>query len=176
MSGPGPGPGPAPPAAPAVRGAPDADEFRRVMGRYPTGAVVVATMLAGRPYGMAVNSFTSVSLDPMLVLFCVHRSSRTWGALQASGRFAVSVLAADQAPVCRVFATPGADRFASLPWATNDSGQPVLGGAVAWLDCVITAVVDGGDHEVVFGAVRSAHDRPDGGPLVCHRGEFTGLP
>jgi 3-hydroxy-9,10-secoandrosta-1,3,5(10)-triene-9,17-dione monooxygenase reductase component len=150
-------------------------EFKRVMSRYPTGVVVVAASYDGKPYGMAVNSFTSVSLDPMLLMFCANRSSSTWPRLRAAGRFAVSVLSAEQESTCRVFATKGADRFATLSWSYNRSGQPVLDHAIAWLDCAIDNVMPGGDHDIVLGRVLDVDDRPDGDPLVFHRGAFVSL-
>src|SRR5439155_18939410 len=150
-------------------------EFRRVMGHFPTGVVVVAALHRDQPYGMSVNSFTSVSLEPLLVLFCAAHDSNTWAYLRAVGRFAVSVLGADQEDACRVFATRGVDRFATLPWSRNGSGQPVLDDAIAWLDCVIADVVPAGDHDIVLGRVLNMRERGDGRPLVFHRGAFTGL-
>jgi 3-hydroxy-9,10-secoandrosta-1,3,5(10)-triene-9,17-dione monooxygenase reductase component len=153
-----------------------AAEFRRVMGRFPTGVVVVAALHHGRPYGMSVNSFASVSLDPLMLMFCAARDSSTWPYLRKAGRFAVSVLGADQEQACRLFATKGVDRFAALPWSLNASGQPVLDDAIAWFDCVLADVFPGGDHEIVLGRVLDVRERADGNPLVFHRGTFTGLP
>jgi 3-hydroxy-9,10-secoandrosta-1,3,5(10)-triene-9,17-dione monooxygenase reductase component len=151
-------------------------EFRRVMGRFPTGVVVVAAWHDGKPYGMAVNSFASVSLDPLLLMFCAGRDSSTWPYLRAAGRFAVSVLSADQAEACKVFAARGADRFAALPWSLNLSGQPVLDGAIAWFDCVLADVLPAGDHDIVLGRVLNMREGTDEGPLVFHRGAFVRLP
>src|SRR6266536_816843 len=117
------------------------------MGRFPTGVVVVAALHGGRPYGMSVNSFASVSLDPLMVMFCAARDSGTWPSLRAAGRFAVCVLGADQEEACRLFATKGADRFAAQSWSLNASGQPTLDDAIAWFDCVTADVFPGGDHE-----------------------------
>jgi 3-hydroxy-9,10-secoandrosta-1,3,5(10)-triene-9,17-dione monooxygenase reductase component len=153
-----------------------AAEFCRVMGSFPTGVVVVSARYEGNPYGMTVNSFASVSLDPLLLMFCAARDSSTWPRLRAAGRFAVSVLGADQEKVCRLFATKGADRFASLPWSLNGSGQPILDNAIAWFDCVIAEVVPAGDHEIVLGSVLNVHERVGGEPLVFHRGALFGLP
>jgi 3-hydroxy-9,10-secoandrosta-1,3,5(10)-triene-9,17-dione monooxygenase reductase component len=149
--------------------------FRRVMGCFPTGVVVVAAMYRDKPYGMSVNAFASVSLDPLLLMFCADRNSNTWPRLRAAGRFAVSVLGADQEEACRVFATKGADRFAALAWSLNRSGQPVLDEAIAWLDCEVANVFPGGDHEIVLGRVLNTRERADGAPLVFHRGAFVGL-
>jgi 3-hydroxy-9,10-secoandrosta-1,3,5(10)-triene-9,17-dione monooxygenase reductase component len=146
------------------------------MARFPTGVVIVATSRGNRPYGMTVNSFASVSLDPMLLMFCAANTSTTWPHVRATGRFAVSVLGANQEEVCRVFATRGADRFATLPWSLNASGQPILDGAIAWFDCMVARVVAAGDHDIVLGRVFRVSERADGDPLVFHRGAFIGLP
>jgi flavin reductase (DIM6/NTAB) family NADH-FMN oxidoreductase RutF len=153
-----------------------AADFRRVMGRFPTGVVVVSTLYRGKPYGMSVNSFASASLDPVLLMFCVAHTSGTWSYLRAVGRFAVSVLAADQGEACRVFATKGLDRFAELPWSLNRSGQPVLDDAIAWFDCAIADVFPAGDHEIVLGLVLGVSESADGEPLVFHRGRLCGPP
>jgi len=144
--------------------------FRRAMGRYPTGVAVVASMYQGVPYGFTVNSFVSVSLEPLLLSFCASRTSTTWPAIRAAGRFAVSVLAADQDEVCRTFAAKGADRFSAFAWSLTSLGQPLLDGAVAWFDCEMAEVYPAGDHEIVLGAVREVGEDPTAVPLVFHRG------
>jgi len=125
---------------------------------------------------MSVNSFASVSLDPLLLMFCAGRDSSTWRQLRAEGQFAVSILGAEQEDVCRLFATKGADRFAAPSWSLNDSGQPVLDEAIAWFDCSICNVFPAGDHEIVLGRVLDFGERAGGAPLVFHRGRFVGLP
>ncbi|HXV94300.1 MAG TPA: flavin reductase family protein [Pseudonocardia sp.] len=158
-------------------------EFRRVLGLLPTGVVVVTGIVDGAPCGMALNSFTSVSLDPPLVSFCVARTSGTWPRLRRAQRVAVSVLSAGHEEVCRRFATPGADRFAGLVTHPAPGGAPVLAGAVAWLDGRPSAVHPAGDHDLVLVEVlalgrgdrpgQEAADPP--GPLVFHAGRYLGL-
>lgn len=160
---------------PAVAADSDAMDLRRVMRRFPTGVVVVAASRDGRPHGMAVNSFASVSLRPPLVMFCADRSSTTWPAVRAAGGFAVSVLSEDQVAACRRFAEKGADRFAGTPWRPTRSGHPMLDEAVAWLDCAITDVVVAGDHDIVVARVLSSLDGSSCAPLVFHGGELAGL-
>jgi 3-hydroxy-9,10-secoandrosta-1,3,5(10)-triene-9,17-dione monooxygenase reductase component len=149
--------------------------FKRVMSRFPTGVVVVATSCAGRLHGMTVNSFTSVSLDPLLLLFCASRTSTTWPYLRVARRFAVSVLGAGQEEAGRVFADRGDDRFGAVSWSYNRSGQPILDDAIAWFDCAIEGIVVAGDHDIVVGRVLDAQERPDGDPLCFHRGRFQAL-
>ncbi len=156
-----------------VRDIVDAVTFRQVLGHYPTGVVVVAAIVDGQPCGLAVNSFTSVSLDPPLVAFCAAGASSTWPRLRTSGSFAISVLGREQEEVCRLFARKGADRFAGTDWTTSPGGHPVLGAAMAWLDISAEQIIPVGDHELVLGRV-TALGASDGepAPLLFFRGAF----
>lgn len=151
----------------------DSATFRRVLGHYPTGVVVVAAVVGGQPCGLAVNSFTSVSLDPPLVAFCAAGTSSTWPRLRTSATFAVSVLRREQEEVCRLFARKGADRFAGTDWGTSPGGHPVLSEAMAWLDVSAEQIIAAGDHELVLGRV-TALGAADGepAPLLFFRGTF----
>lgn len=148
--------------------------FRAALGRFATGVVVVAAIDGGAPHGLAVNSFTSVSLDPPLVGFCADRSSSTWPRIRAAGGFTVSVLSDGQERVCRTFARKGADRFASLTWTAGATGHPRLDGALAWLDCTVERVHRAGDHDLVLGRVR-ALATGEGSPLLFFGGAFGHL-
>ncbi|MFW6033609.1 MAG: flavin reductase family protein [bacterium] len=152
----------------------DTAEFRRVLGRYVTGVVVVASQWDGQQHGITVNSFTSVSLDPPLIAFCAAHSSNTWPSVRAAGRFAVSILADTQQEVCGLFATKGVDRFAAVPWTRSPSGHPILEEAVGWLDCRVDAIHPAGDHDLVVGEV-TALGADDGMPLVFFQGAFAEL-
>lgn len=149
--------------------------FRQVLGCYATGVVVVAAMVDGTPQGLAVNSFTSVSLDPPLVAFCAARTSSTWPALRESGSVAVSILSAEQEQACRVFARKGADRFAGVHWTPSPAGHPVLDDALAWLDLTAEQIHPAGDHELVIGAVTGLGTGGHGDPLLFFRSGFAGL-
>ncbi len=153
----------------------DPGEFRRVLGHFPTGVTVVTGLGPGGPVGMAIGSFTSVSLDPPLVLFCPGRTSASWEAMRAGGCFCVNVLGADQKAVCDTFARSGDDKFSGVPVRTEVTGAPVIEGSLAWIDCEIHAVHDGGDHDIVVGRVRAlgTHGGVDGtDPLLFHRGDY----
>jgi 3-hydroxy-9,10-secoandrosta-1,3,5(10)-triene-9,17-dione monooxygenase reductase component len=154
----------------------DQMEFRAVLGRYPTGVMVVAALIDGEPLGMAVNSFTSVSLDPPLVAFCAASTSSTWPRMRRAGGCAMSLLAADQDATCRTFARKGADRFAGVSWSPSPGGHPVLDGALAWLDLDLYGIHPAGDHELVLGRVTGLGADGDAAPLVFHRGTFIKLP
>jgi 3-hydroxy-9,10-secoandrosta-1,3,5(10)-triene-9,17-dione monooxygenase reductase component len=132
---------------------PDAVFFRKVLGRFPTGVAVVTTMTPSGPAGMAVNSFTSVSLEPPMVLFCPSRSSTTWPVLQREGALAVNILSAGQANVSRQFASTRRDRFRGTGWSPGANGAPLLDDAVAWIECSIVAEHPAGDHLVVLASV-----------------------
>lgn len=147
--------------------------LREVMSAYPTGVTVVASRDAdGSPYGLTVNSFTSVSIDPPLVLVCIGHTSTSHARLVATPAFAVNVLAAEQEEVATRFASePSEGRFDDLPWTPSESGAPLIRGAAAWLECSTYEVLRGGDHSIVIGKVeRSAvSDRP---ALLFHRGRL----
>ncbi len=146
--------------------------LRQVLGRFPTGVVVVTASDGAVPFGLSVNSFTSVSLDPPLIAFCADRRSGSWAAIRRSGAFCVNVLAEDQEAVSRVFATRGAEKFGGVGWSPAPSGSPLLDGVLAWIDCRIEAVHDGGDHEICVGRVDQLGVERDEGPLVFYRGGY----
>lgn len=153
-----------------------AETFRHVLGHLPTGACVITTVDArGEPLGLTCNSFTSVSLSPPLVSFCPAKASTTWPRMRPSGRFGVNVLAADQDAVCRLFALRGAKRFDSIDWRPSATGNPLLDGALAWMDCEIVAEHDAGDHTIVVGAVQALDRSREHGPLIVFRGGYGRL-
>jgi flavin reductase (DIM6/NTAB) family NADH-FMN oxidoreductase RutF len=152
----------------------DGARFRQVLGHFPTGVVVIAAMAAdGRPAGLAVGSFCSVSLDPPLVLFCASRTSLTFPAIRDAGVFAVNVLGEDQEEISRVFASKSPDKFQGLGWTPGATGSPVIHDAVAWIECRVERIDDAGDHYVVLGHVLDLGVGVDrGGPLLFYRGGY----
>lgn len=153
----------------------DQRSFRDTLGRYPTGVVVVAAATDNGPAGMAVNSFTSVSLDPPLIAFCPMISSSSWAAMKPSGGFAVSVLRQHHESVARNFSQKGVDRFAGHKWLTSPSGHPVLAEAIGWLDARIETVATAGDHELVLARVLDWSVPGEGDPLVFFSGSYRAL-
>lgn len=151
----------------------DAQAFRQVMGTFPTGVTVVTVPDAvGTPMGLTVNSFTSVSLEPPLVLVCIARSSATHDRLLEAGRFAVNVLSAGQEEVAvRFAAEPSAGRFKGVGWEAGPGGVPLLDGVAAWLLCTLEAVYPGGDHSILVGRVDAA-EATESSALAFHRGAF----
>ncbi len=156
---------------------PDPASYRTVLGHFATGVTVITAIDDGQPVGMAANSFTSVSLDPPLVLFCAAKTSSTWPQIERSGRFAVNILGEHQEDVCRVFAQKGDDRFARTGYRKSLMGSPLLPDVIAYLDCTIHAVHDAGDHVVVIGHVEDLGVGTEGvgGPLLFYRGGYAKL-
>ncbi len=150
---------------------PDEASFRTVLGHFATGVTIV-TAWDGEAVGMAANAFTSVSIDPPLVLFCASKASTTWPRIEQAGAFTINVLSEHQEDVCRVFATRGADRFSRVGWRPASTGAPVLNDALAFIDCHTEAVHDGGDHAIVVGRVVELGILRDSGPLVFYRGGY----
>ncbi|GMU78192.1 MAG: monooxygenase [Acidimicrobiia bacterium] len=154
---------------------PDQDEFRKALGQFATGVTIITAMSGGEPAGVAANSFTSVSLDPPLVLFCVARTSSTWPKIEQARKFAVNILGEHQEELCRLFAVKGADRFGQTDWHVGVGGSPVLHDTLAYLDCEFWAEYDGGDHIIVVGRVLDLGLTHDAGPLLFFRGKYGRL-
>jgi len=152
-----------------------ADEFRRVLGHFATGITVVATRDGeGRPTGLTVSAFSSVSLDPPLVLVCVDQKAQSYPALVQQGRFSVNVLREDQEDVSRRFATTRLDKFDGLPHHLSSLGLPLLDHALAQLECVTVSTHVEGDHTVLVGRVEQVH-AGSGEPLVYYRARYRRL-
>jgi 3-hydroxy-9,10-secoandrosta-1,3,5(10)-triene-9,17-dione monooxygenase reductase component len=145
--------------------------FRRVLSHFATGVVVVTAFDDG-PIGMTCQSFSSLSLDPPLVVFCPAHTSTTWPRIRAIGTFAVNILAVDQESTCRQFAVSGADKFAGVSWRHGITGAPVLDAAVAHLECRLGDVFDGGDHAIVTGRPVAVGEDPALDPLLFFRGQY----
>lgn len=151
----------------------DPEEFRSVLGHYPTGvALVTAVGADGEPIGMIVGSFTSVSLDPPLVAYLPMKSSSTFARLRGAESFCVNVLGADQEDSCRTFARRGENKFAGVSWRPAPSGAPILDGAVAWIDCTQHSVTEAGDHYIVLGEVTSLGVEKPAAPLLFFQGGY----
>ncbi|MEU3509668.1 flavin reductase family protein [Streptomyces longwoodensis] len=153
----------------------DPAAFRRVLGHVPTSVCVVTAATPQGPVGVTVGSFTSVSLEPPLVVFYCGRTSASAAAIVGSGHFRVNVLAEDQQQVCAAFAGRTADRFATGDWDLTD-GAPRLVGAAAWIECDVEDSFPAGDHMAVTGRVRrlaaaAGHHKP----LIFHRGQLVRL-
>ncbi|MGV9779602.1 flavin reductase family protein [Streptosporangium sp. NPDC003464] len=146
--------------------------LREALGQFATGVAVVTTATpAGERAGVTVNSFTSVSLDPPLVLWCLSRRAPSAPVFLGAGRFTVNVLAAGQDHLSRRFATPLPDKFAGVETRPCPDGVPVLAGTLAYFACRTVTTYDGGDHLIFIGEVER-FQRSAGEPLVFYSGGY----
>ncbi|MEY4160874.1 MAG: hypothetical protein RLZZ136_1495 [Pseudomonadota bacterium] len=151
----------------------DPNSFRQVLGNYPTGvAVITALDSNGSPVGMVVGTFSSVSLNPPLVGFLPDKRSGSWGLIEQSGRFCVNVLASDQLALCQQLAKPGIDKFAGVDITVSKHNLPVLGDALAVIECRLTDVLEAGDHWFVMGEVITFEVRRQITPLLFFKGQY----
>ena len=128
--------------------------LRQALGSFPTGVTVVSCLDKNKnPLGFTANSFTSVSLDPKLISICIDKESFNIDSFSITKHFAVSVLSENQQSISTIFATPHEDRFKNIDWSTEETGSPIISGAVAWFDCNTQQVVDAGDHLILIGNI-----------------------
>jgi flavin reductase (DIM6/NTAB) family NADH-FMN oxidoreductase RutF len=158
----------------------DVGTFRKAMGAFPTGVTVVTVASGdGNMHGMTVNSFSSVSLDPMLVLVCLNETSRGLGLIERAGAFVVNVLSAGQQDISRWFANrhrpASSSMFDGVPFEPGVTGCPVLVGATASFECRVRQSHRAGDHLIVLGEVVALVHRPQLDPLIFHAGAYKSL-
>jgi flavin reductase (DIM6/NTAB) family NADH-FMN oxidoreductase RutF len=150
----------------------DPRALRHAFGAFTTGVTVVTTLGEGEiPWGFTANSFTSVSLEPPLLLVCIAKTSGSFKAFVETGHFAVNVLASGQRETAMTFAAGGRDKFRSLDWRGEASGAPVLAGCVAWFDCAVEERIEAGDHVILLGRVLSFGETGEA-PLAYGRGHY----
>jgi flavin reductase (DIM6/NTAB) family NADH-FMN oxidoreductase RutF len=154
-------------------------EFRNTVGAFATGVTVITTHGDAGPYGMTANAFSSVSLDPPLVLVCVVSGTTGAETIERNGVFAVNVLGAHQEPISRFFASrdrpAGQHAFRDIPHFTAVTGSPILERAAAYLDCWLSAQHEAGDHLIFIGEVVGLGVDPTARPLVFHGGGYAAL-
>ena len=157
----------------------DSRTFRNALGLFATGVTVVTS---GRPpnfHGMTVNAFSSLSLDPPLVLVCVDKKANMLDELRDTGAFTLNILSADQERLSSYFADSkrplGPQEFADIPYTLGETGTPHLPGAICSLDCVVHSVAPGGDHDIYVGEVKALALNSDQDPLLFYAGRYRGL-
>jgi len=151
----------------------DKSVFRRVLGTFAAGVTVVTTVdRDGARYGLTATAFTSVSLDPPLVLVCVDKRSESLPHLHSSQIFAVNFLAVGDDETSRLFATTGADKFSAIASSVAVTGAPILERVVGYVDCRVVNAIDAGDHFIFVGQVEAASATDDVQPLVYFRGGY----
>jgi 3-hydroxy-9,10-secoandrosta-1,3,5(10)-triene-9,17-dione monooxygenase reductase component len=155
-----------------------ARRFRDVLGLFASGVTVITTVSDGEPIGMTCQSFSSVSLEPPLVMFSPAKTSRAWPRIQRAGYFCVNILSAEQAEVSNAMATKGSDKYDGIGWRPAATGAPLLDGVLGYVDCTVHSVHEAGDHYVVLGRVKElgfGTDVVEGSgrkPLLYYRGSY----
>ncbi len=164
------------PISAEYRAGSDPRTLRDALGCFATGVTVVTCLdRSGQPVGLTANSFTSVSLDPPLLLVCVKRSASSASALVRASHFAVNVLQTGQQPASIRFATKDQDRFGATPWSPGEYGPPVLRDSLGVFECAAHAVHEGGDHHILVGEVLRASFDSTLDPLLYFRGRYRRL-
>jgi flavin reductase (DIM6/NTAB) family NADH-FMN oxidoreductase RutF len=154
----------------------DPRTLRDALGCFATGVTVVTCLNAkGDPAGLTVNSFTSVSLDPPLLLVCIAKPAASAAALTSASHFAVNVLQTGQQPASIRFSTRDEDRFGATPWSCGEAGAPILKDSLGVFECERFAVYDGGDHHILVGRVIKASFDASLDPLLSFRGRYRRL-
>ena len=149
--------------------------LRRALGAFATGVTIVtARAETGEPAGFTANSFTSVSLEPPLLLVCLAHTARSYKVFREVASFAVNVLAAEQEETARRFASAGADKFGSTPWHPGRMGAPLIEGCLATFDCAMHERLTAGDHDILMGRV-IGFSRREGEALLFHGGAYQRL-
>lgn len=151
------------------------EEFRRACGRFANG-VTIATVLdaAGSPHGLTVSSFTSVSLDPPLILICIGHAVTAIDTFRATRNFGINILAEDQQTLSERFARKGEDRFDGLPWYPGSTGVPLISGVLAAIECTVEQRIPAGDHDIFVARMVDAQVA-EGEPLIHFRGCYRRL-
>jgi flavin reductase (DIM6/NTAB) family NADH-FMN oxidoreductase RutF len=164
------------PTAQEYRSGHDPRTLRDALGCFATGVTVVTCLNAhGEPAGITVNSFTSVSLDPPLLLVCLHKQAASAAALIEASHFAINVLQTGQQPASITFSTRVEDRFGTMPWSCGEAGAPILKDSLCVFECERFAVYDGGDHHILVGHVIKASFDTSLDPLLYFRGRYRRL-
>ena len=150
--------------------------LREALGNFVTGVTVITTRHDDELHGLTANSFSSVSLEPPLVLFSLSRTADCFAAFESTDFFAVNVLRSDQETLSSRFATKDIDKWSDVEWTPGEGGCPLLDGAIATFECRVTNRHDGGDHVIYVGKVVTfAHDGDGAAPLAFFRGRYTAV-
>ena len=153
----------------------DENEFRQALSRFASGVTVATTRGSdGRPHGLTVSAFCSVSLSPPLVLICIERSAPSHDAFADCGAFVVNILHESQVQISQQFATPAVDKFDAIGSRPGIEGIPVFDDSLATLECRLRYRHEGGDHSIFVGEVETINVT-DGVPLIYFKGQYNGL-
>jgi flavin-dependent trigonelline monooxygenase, reductase component len=149
-------------------------ELRDAFGAFMTGVTIVTTTdKDGKPLGFTANSFSSVSLDPALLLVSIAKTSSNYATFSSAGHFAINILAEGQKDLSNTFARPSEDRFANVEWQMSANDNPLLGNVSAWFDCTTHQIIDAGDHALIIGKIEAFHSAGFAGLGYYRGGYFT---
>lgn len=150
--------------------------LRKVLGRFATGVTIVTTMSEDkRPHGLTINSFTSVSLEPPLVLICIAKDAGTLPHFLGNEHFAINILAQDQTKISQKFATHNVDRFEGIEWQRGEFSAPLIDDALAYIECQRHETYEAGDHYIILGKVEKADFTDNKKPLIYYSGQYQEL-
>ena len=151
-----------------------ARQFRDVLGLFCTGVTVVTSLSDDEPVGMTCQSFSSVSLNPPLVMFCPAKTSRAWPLMRQAGFFCVNILSAEQQEISNAMATKGSEKFDGVDWRPSPTGAPIVDGVLGYVDCTIDTVHEAGDHYIVVGRVKelATGDAATADPILFYQGHY----
>jgi flavin reductase (DIM6/NTAB) family NADH-FMN oxidoreductase RutF len=151
------------------------NELRRVMGHFATGVTIITTIAKdGGIFGLTANAFTSVSLDPPLLLISVDKKAESYPCFEDSKVFTVNILSDEQESLSRKFAVSGGDKFQGVAYHSGANGVPILDGTLAYLECKLYATYNGGDHTLFLGEIEQAETR-EVKPLIFYRGGYRAI-
>jgi len=148
------------------------ERMRKVLGHFASGLTVVTSWTDDGPVGFTCQSFSSLSLEPPLICLFPSRTSTSWRRIRSAGRFCVNVLQSEQEHISNQFASSGGDKFAGVAYQTSTLGNPLITGALAWIDCELYEEYDGGDHTIAVGRVVAMDPHPEAKPLVFFKGKY----
>lgn len=153
----------------------DSREFRNTLGQFATGVTVITTQYKGQLIGLTANAFSSLSLDPPLILFCIDNKSGSKQAFEKDAPFGVNILQKDQDEDCWRFAKRSEDKFQGAFYYLSEDGVPLLKDNLATIECTVENVVEGGDHQIIIGGVKAASYDDQKEPLLFFRGKLGEL-
>ncbi|KGP71669.1 oxygenase [Pontibacillus yanchengensis Y32] len=150
--------------------------FKEVMGNYPTGVTVITSVdSTGQPLGLTVNSFASVSIDPLLILWSIDKKVTSHSTFINAEKFTVNILSGEQSDICSLFASKDIDRFSNCDWDYSDHNLPVISGVAGVLHCRTFKTIDAGDHTILVGEVFDIQSN-NKNPLLYHQRNFGSIP
>ena len=152
----------------------DSQTFRRTLGSFASGVTIVTShdAEANVPVGITVSAFSSVSMDPPLIMVCLNNRSSSLPVIRSNGHFAVNILDMHQVALSNRFASKDEDKWSGVTYTTGLGNVPVLADTLAHLECQVTQIIEGGDHMIVFGLVKAASNHEDKNPLLYCRGSY----